>query len=48
MRNEEKILLWIILIITGLIAVTAYPPILLIGIILYASVRIYNHYEHEK
>jgi len=47
-HREEIVLMWIILVITGLGAIVYYPPILLVGIILYASITLYNHYRYNK
>ena len=47
-HREEIVLMWIILVITGLGAIVYYPPILLVGIVLYASITLYNHYRYNK
>ena len=47
-HREEIVLMWIILIITGLGAIVYYPPILLVGIVLYSSITLYNYYRYNK
>ena len=49
MRSKEEVmLLWIVLIVTGLVVVMAYPPILFIGLVLYAAITLYNHYRYKN
>tara|TARA_R110001592_G_scaffold61240_1_gene186662 strand:- start:90 stop:239 length:150 start_codon:yes stop_codon:yes gene_type:complete len=47
-HKEEIVLMWIILIITGFGAVVYYPPLLLIGIVLYSAITLFNYYKNAK
>ena len=47
-HREEIVLMWIILIITGFGAVVYYPPLLLIGIVLYSAITLFNYYKNAK
>ena len=45
MRNKEELaLMWVIVGATGIVTIIVYPPIILIGIFLYAVIKLYKHY----
>ena len=45
--KEELALMWIIVGLVVIPLVIFYPPILLFGLFLYASVKLYNHYNYK-
>jgi|TARA_R110000796_G_scaffold187714_11_gene304676 fumarate reductase subunit D len=46
MKNKEELaLMWIIVGATGIVTTILYPPILLIGIFMYAAISLYKHYK---
>ena len=47
MKKEEIAIAWIIVSILVLIVVIAFPPIILIGIAVYALWTLYKHYTHK-
>lgn len=49
MKNKEELLLmWIIVGFAMLICTILFPPTLLIGLVIYASWKLYNHYTLGK
>tara|TARA_R110001592_G_scaffold74265_1_gene226057 strand:+ start:206 stop:349 length:144 start_codon:yes stop_codon:yes gene_type:complete len=47
MKNKEELaLMWVIVGSAGIVTTILYPPILLIGIFMYASISLYKHYSN--
>lgn len=44
--KEEIILMWIIVGLVVIPLVILYPPVILIGIFMYAAVNLYKHYSN--
>ena len=46
MRNKEELaLMWIIVGAASIVTIIIYPPILLVGIFMYAAINLYKHYN---
>ena len=43
--KEEIIIMWIIVGMVALPLVFLYPPVILIGIFMYAAIKLYKHYS---
>lgn len=43
--KEELALMWVIVGAISLVTIIIYPPILIVGIFIYAAINLYKHYK---
>tara|TARA_B100001093_G_scaffold48995_1_gene41601 strand:- start:4631 stop:4777 length:147 start_codon:yes stop_codon:yes gene_type:complete len=45
--KEELALMWVIVGLVVIPLVILYPPVLIVGLFLYAATKLYNHYNYK-